>query len=132
MRKTRDSRYNSALEWAWGVLHFDYGITDEFIVERSWTGRMNRIMEPDLWSADKRVAVALGVLREDTLREYLKHFEEVVHLPFPAEFGFDCGAPTHYRVFRKSKAVTPLEDGQHHFNIWGDSLIHGRSLRNRS
>lgn len=123
-KRPRDPRYGAAVEEAWSILHRDYGITDEFVNERI----AEDFREPDLWSTDKRVAVALGVLREDTLLDFLTHFEEVVHLPFPTDANTE---PTVYRVFKRIKMIAPDERISKP-TVWGDSLIHGRSTRLRS
>jgi len=126
MRKKEDERYFHALEVGWSILSKHYGLNEETATEEVFKNRYKA--KPDIWANNKSVCVVIGVLREDTLRVYLKHFQEVVHLPYPKTFDGDLDEPTCFRCFKRSRARSVLDS---RVVSWGDSLIHGRSLRMR-
>jgi hypothetical protein len=122
MRKREDRRYPLAVEAGWAILQKHYGYEDNEEV-RDNTGLVRR-EGPDLWTYDKKVAITIGTLREDVLLRYLRHFDEVVHLPLPTE-GVDA-EPTHLRVFTTNRARA---FDKKNFTIWGDGLLKGRTER---
>ena len=123
MRKKRDSRYPYAVEAGWAILQKHFGYEDNDDVQDNTN--IKRRDGPDLWARDKKVAIVIGVLREETLRRYLQHFEQVVHLPLPHKSDLST-EPTHFRMFTTSKAR--VFDKQN-MKVWGDSLIRGRVPR---
>jgi hypothetical protein len=125
MRKKDDPRYPVAVEAGWAIIQKHYGYTNNEDIQDN--SNVVRREGPDLWARDKKVAIAIGLLREETLRRYLTHFEEVVHLPLPPVDDLMC-EPTHFRVFKRN--IAQVFDKKN-FVVWGDSLIRGRVARDK-
>lgn len=130
-RKFHDHRYHIALEAAYDILVGDFGVPLDKVTT-DYRIRKQPPM-PDVYDAlppgtaetlyGHRVGVVIGILREETLLYFLDRFEWIVHLPLPETFGV-YKSPTHYRVFKRTRAI---EHGGSVREVWGDSLVHGRS-----
>ncbi len=125
MRKNRDVRYYMACEAGASILWGTFGVpADKIVID----DRGRRPLNVDVYDAERRYGVVVGVLREETLLRLLDVFECIVHLPLPDKSTLALGDdPTHFRAFYRSKAW------EHSVSkvpvIWGGSLLHGRSKR---